>query len=95
MMCSICRNDEFKHVKRKYVLKTRFSQEHEIILENLPVHECKICGNVIVPESSQQYITLLRGKIRRDMEPTTTGDTDLSSEMNLVKLKNTLIRFIS
>ena len=68
MKCPNCQHGEFKQVVRKYVLKTRHTEKKEIIIENLPVEECKICGNIILPEQSEKMIEIIRRQIRKEIE---------------------------
>jgi len=94
MKCSNCRNDEFKNVTRQHVVKTRHAEKQEMVIENLPVHECKVCGETIIPESSEKFIELIRTKIRQEMEQLVEEENEAYPQVNLSRIKDVFRKLI-
>lgn len=68
--CAIC-DGKFKQTVKKHTIKTRHREKNNIVIENLPVLQCTICGHVEIPEESQQVIEAIRTRIRKEMEENT------------------------
>lgn len=100
MRCPKCKNESFKIIKKKHPIKTRFSLDNEIVVENLPVNECKICGHTVIPESSEKYITMIREKIRDKMKESIEEERIKEEEssqdqtLNFSKIKDTIKKII-
>lgn len=64
--CKLC-GGSFKNNTKEHVLKTRNKNNPERIIENLDVLECTICGNVVIPDTSEKINNFFRVKARREM----------------------------
>ena len=65
--CTIC-DGKFKQTAKKHTIKTRHQAKNNLVIENLPVLQCTICGHIEIPEESQKVIEAIRLRIRREME---------------------------
>jgi YgiT-type zinc finger domain-containing protein len=91
MTCKIC-GGSHKISTREHNVRSRNPQRRNLVIENLPVNECKICGHITIPESSQKMVSMLRESIRNQMvEIVTSEDED---PRTFQKIKNILKTWI-
>ena len=64
--CKLCGGD-FKLSVREHIIETRHVSRPRLVIENLPVMECRICGTTEIPDSSEILIHSLQEKIVREM----------------------------
>lgn len=65
--CKLC-GGNFKLSVKEHVIETRHISRPRLIIEDLPVMVCKICGSTKIPESSELLIQSLKEKIMREMK---------------------------
>jgi len=85
MKCSNCQHSQFKLVKRNYLVKSRNVLRSQTVMEDLLIQECKICGEITIPEESKHIIALYRKKIREEMENMSSDSLHLGSIKDTIK----------
>jgi len=85
MKCSNCQHSQFKLVKRNYIVKSRNALRSQTVMEDLLIQECKICGEITIPEDSKRIIDVYRKKIREEMEKMSSDSLHLGSIKDTIK----------
>lgn len=90
--CSCC-GGKYKLSTKEHVIQTRHVSRSKMVIENLPIYLCTICGNSIVTEMGQKMIQCLKLKVRKEMEDLASHAT--VPETKLEHIRNVFKRWIS
>lgn len=85
--CPNCGGD-YKISTSEYIVKSRDSAKNKMVIENLDVLECKICGSTEFTEESEYYIQLIRKKISEEMKKKSFANQYGEASSNLSKETN-------
>lgn len=65
--CNKC-GGRLRHTTKTHSIKTRLESHKEMNIENLPIEECTICGEIEMSERSQEIIQTVKHMVKTEMQ---------------------------